>query len=144
MNRFVTERNDGDVQSLQIIYPCLYYAEPKRAMKWLCEVFGFEQGEVSEGPGNTIWNANLSINGATVMLGSVRPDDSYAAKTPAELGGISGSIFVYVADPDAHCAKARASGAQIVTEPFTTGCGSREYAAIDCEGNLWAFGTYRP
>ena len=28
----------------------------------------------------------------------------------------------------------------LVDQPY----GSREYAALDPEGNVWAFGTYRP
>ncbi|ATB28355.1 aminotransferase [Melittangium boletus DSM 14713] len=51
---------------------------------------------------------------------------------------------MYVADVDAHCARARAAGAAIVMEPYNTEYGSRNYAARDLEGNVWSFGTYRP
>jgi uncharacterized glyoxalase superfamily protein PhnB len=39
---------------------------------------------------------------------------------------------------------ARTEGAEIITEPFDTDYGSRDYAALDPEGNEWHFGTYRP
>jgi uncharacterized glyoxalase superfamily protein PhnB len=29
-------------------------------------------------------------------------------------------------------------------EPFDTGYGSRDYSAVDPEGYVWNFGTYRP
>jgi uncharacterized glyoxalase superfamily protein PhnB len=51
---------------------------------------------------------------------------------------------VYVPDTDAHYARARAAGAEIVRELADTPYGSREYSARDVEGNLWSFGTYYP
>ncbi len=79
-----------------------------------------------------------------LMLGSARDDGPYPAKTPRQLGGITGSIYVYVSDPDAHCARAREAGARIAMGPHETDHGSREYAAYDPEGYWWTFGTYRP
>jgi hypothetical protein len=72
-----------------------------------------------------------------VMLGSSRPD------APATRGG-GGGIYVVVIDPDAHCARARDAGAEILREPFDTDYGSRDYSAKDPEGNVWHFGTYQP
>jgi uncharacterized glyoxalase superfamily protein PhnB len=77
------------------------------------------------------------------MLGSSCGDD-FILQTPRKLGGISGGIYVAVADPDAHCAQARAAGAEVLRGPETKDYGSREYACRDLEGNLWSFGTYRP
>jgi predicted enzyme related to lactoylglutathione lyase len=54
------------------------------------------------------------------------------------------SVYVAVPDVDAHCAQARAAGAEITREPFDTDYGSRDYAARDLAGNVWSFGTYRP
>jgi hypothetical protein len=71
------------------------------------------------------------------MLGSSRPD------APATRGG-GGGIYVVVIDPDAHCARARDAGAEILREPFDTDYGSRDYSAKDPEGNVWHFGTYQP
>jgi uncharacterized glyoxalase superfamily protein PhnB len=49
-----------------------------------------------------------------------------------------------VPDPDAHHARARAAGAEIVRALSELDYGSREYSARDLEGNLWSFGTYDP
>jgi uncharacterized glyoxalase superfamily protein PhnB len=53
-------------------------------------------------------------------------------------------FYLAVNDPDAHHARAAAAGAEIVfgftDQPYR----SREYAALDPEGNVWAFGTDRP
>ena len=54
------------------------------------------------------------------------------------------SIYAVIPDPDAHCERAKAAGAQIVRELADQPCGSHEYSARDLEGNLWSFGTYDP
>jgi len=51
---------------------------------------------------------------------------------------------VYVADVDAHYARAKAAGAEIVMELEDTDYGSRGYSVRDLEGHLWSFGTYHP
>ena len=127
----------------QVFYPALRYADAHAAIDWLGAAFGFEKQVVYDGPDNTVAHAQLTLAGSIVMLGSGGAD-RYPAKTPGEVGGFTGSVYVYVADPDAHCARARAAGAQIMNEPGDTEYGSREYAAYDCEGYWWTFGTYRP
>jgi uncharacterized glyoxalase superfamily protein PhnB len=72
------------------------------------------------------------------MLGSDRDDPRLGRRAGM------GWIYVAVADADEHCQTARRQGAEIVTEPFDTDYGSRDYTALDPEGNQWHFGTYRP
>jgi len=99
---------------------------------------------VYDGPDDTVAHAQLRFGGAIVMLGSASNSGPYKARTPRDLGGITGSVYCYVADVDAHCHRARLAGARIAMEPYTTDYGSREYAAYDCEDYWWTFGTYRP
>ena len=49
--------------------------------------------------------------------------------------------FAFDAGVDAICA--RAVGAIIVTEPYDTPYGSREFSCRDPEGHVWSVGTYR-
>ncbi|MFD0787779.1 VOC family protein, partial [Micromonospora azadirachtae] len=53
------------------------------------------------------------------------------------------AVYVAIDDVNAHYARARAAGAEIIREPFDTDYGSRDYAARDLAGNVWSFGTYR-
>jgi uncharacterized glyoxalase superfamily protein PhnB len=131
-------------RSAQVLYPALRYTDAHAAISWLCDAFGFERQVVYDGPDDTVAHAQLTLDGAVLMIGSAREGDAYPGKTPAQLGGITGSIYVYVADPDAHCARARAAGARIDKEPYDTEYGSREYAVRDVEGYWWSFGTYHP
>ena len=62
-----------------------------------------------------------------------------------ETGGIgTQSAFVIVENADAHYARAKAAGAEIVMEVEDQDYGGRLYACLDPEGHLWSFGTYDP
>jgi Glyoxalase-like domain len=66
------------------------------------------------------------------MLGSDR-EDPYGKRAG------QGWLYVAVEDPDAHCRRARAAGAEVMTELHDTDYGSRDYTARDPEGNIWSF-----
>ena len=52
--------------------------------------------------------------------------------------------YVIVEDADAHYARAKAAGAEIVMEIGDQDYGGRLYSCRDPEGHLWNFGTYDP
>jgi len=76
------------------------------------------------------------------MVGNEWSDDH---KSPKSIGGKnSQSVHVQLAvgeDIDAHCAVARAAGAEILAEPETQFYGDRSYRAKDPEGHIWTFGV---
>ncbi len=78
--------------------------------------------------------------GGGIMLGSVREGDSdqVGATNPGTFGA-----YVVTDEPDALYERAKAAGAEIISEPHDTDYGSRDFAARDPEGNRWSFGTYR-
>ena len=136
----MTETTTGTAVTM---FPFLRYEDAPAAIEWLVRAFGLEERGVHANPDGTIAHAELGAGGSVVMLGSARQDD-LGMKTARELGAVTGGIYMYVADVDAHYARAKGAGAAIVYEPRDTGYGSREYGARDLEGNLWSFGTYRP
>ena len=132
--------------SRSTVIPGHRYRNAPAAIEWLCNVFGFEQKAVYEGPIGTIAHAELTLNGGMVMLGSVKDDDyGRGFKSPDELGGIeTRSIYIVVPDADAAHARAVAAGATIVRPLRDTPYGSREFAVIDPEGHTWSAGNYAP
>lgn len=120
------------------LFPATTYADAPHAVRWLQDAFGFAEKAVHPTEDGKIAHAELSFGNGILMLGSARDDPG----NPWAANPIG--IYVVVDDVDAHCAKARAAGAEIVIEPRDTDYGSREYSARDCEGRLWSFGTYRP
>lgn len=134
----------------QSLIPCLRYADAPAAIDFLCDAFGFERHAVypnADDP-SLIDHAQLKLGDSLVMLSSAVPGeaaDRYGWKTAAEAGGITMCVCVVIDDPDTHHARAKAAGAEIVTELHDNpGYPGRSYNARDPEGNDWDFGTYDP
>jgi uncharacterized glyoxalase superfamily protein PhnB len=89
-----------------------------------------------DGAGGRVGHAELRFGDGLVMLGSTRDNDLVTRGTQV--------VYVALDDTDTHHARAVEAGAEVVRAPFDTDYGSRDYAAKDPEGNIWAFGTYRP
>ena len=126
------------------IIPYLRYEDAPAAIDWLERAFGFKRHAVHEDGGKVV-HAEISHGDGMLMLASTTGAEEHAAKPPKQVGGtVTGGIYVAVEDPDAHCARAREAGAEILREPADQPYGSRDYAARDPEGFVWSFGTYRP
>jgi uncharacterized glyoxalase superfamily protein PhnB len=121
------------------VYPNLLYDDADTAMDWL-ERLGFECREVHRSDAGAVAHAELSFGGAIVMLGSGGVGREPFRSVP------TGGSLVYVAldEIDALYAHAREEGAEVALELTDTDYGSRDFPLRDPEGNLWAFGTYRP
>jgi uncharacterized glyoxalase superfamily protein PhnB len=125
-------------QTAPTLYPLMRFTDAPAAIDFLERAFGLRRREVIGNPDGTIAHAELSLGPSILMLGSDRDDP--------RLGRRAGTGWIYVAvdDADDHCRRARNAGAEIVQEPFDTDYGSRDYTALDLEGNQWHFGTYQP
>lgn len=136
--------NETRLQGAAII-PALRYVDAAAAVEWLCAAFGFERHLVVPGEDGAIAHAQLTFQNSMIMLGSVRKgeyDDLLIQPTNA--GAVTQAPYVIVDDVDAHCARARAAGAEIVMEPADQDYGGRLYICRDIESHLWNFGSYDP
>ncbi|MGK5741793.1 VOC family protein [Micromonospora sp. URMC 103] len=122
---------------MRTVYPVFRYPDPRAAVDWLCGAFGFQVHALHQGPDGDLAHAELVLDTGLIMIGG------RAGPRPRPAGD-DWVVYVAVDDVDAHCARARAAGADITREPFDTDYGSRDYAARDLAGNVWSFGTYRP
>jgi uncharacterized glyoxalase superfamily protein PhnB len=127
------------------IIPTMRYRDAPAAIEWLCKAFGFERHLVVPGENNTVAHAQLVFGNGMIMLGSDRKDDyGRLVGTPKALGGTTQGPYIIVPDADAHYARAKAAGAEIVIEIADQDHGGRAYSARDPEGHVWNFGTYDP
>ncbi|HUN79017.1 MAG TPA: VOC family protein [Solirubrobacteraceae bacterium] len=125
------------------IFPALRYRDANAAIEWLGRAFGFQEKVVHRGEHSEVNHAELALGTGIVMLGQARPA-GWLGGGASDARASTMSVYVVVADPDAHHERARAAGAEIVRELTDEDYGSREYSARDPEGNLWSFGTYDP
>ena len=125
------------------IFPALRFRDATAAISWLKEAFAFEEKAVYRGDDGKVQHAELRLGTGVVMLGTSREEGWMAGKAP-DARASTISIYTVVDDPDAHCERAKAAGAEIVRQLADMDYGSREYSARDLDGNLWSFGTYDP
>lgn len=120
------------------ITPNVFYDDVGEALEWLAKAFGFETRMKIPGPQGEIVHAEMTVLDSVVMMSPAAPQPDW--KTPASLGGaVTTSLYVYVDDVDAHCAAARAAGAEIVEELEDMFWGDRTYVAKDLAGHRWSF-----
>jgi uncharacterized glyoxalase superfamily protein PhnB len=121
----------------------LFYEDAHAAIDWLGRAFGLVPRLIVEGDAGEIIHSELTFGEGVVMIGA-------AGKSPwtrsprSQAGANTQSLFLYVDDVESHCARARAAGATIATEPRTSDYGDeywsdRSYEAVDCEGHHWWF-----
>jgi uncharacterized glyoxalase superfamily protein PhnB len=121
----------------------IFYEDPAAAIDWLCRAFGFQVRIKVEGEGGQILHSELEFGEGLVMVGGTARG-KHRASPRSIAGANTQSLMAYVDDLDAHCARARANGAKILSEPVLTDYGEdhwadRIYEAEDLEGHRWWF-----
>jgi uncharacterized glyoxalase superfamily protein PhnB len=126
--------------STPTIYPGLQYADADAGMKWLEDVLGCTRREDHRDDDGNVVHAEMDFRGAILMLSTAGVGREPFRSLPA------GGRLVYIAldEVDELYERVRAAGGEIALELTDTDYGSRDFTARDPEGNLWAFGTYRP
>jgi uncharacterized glyoxalase superfamily protein PhnB len=119
-----------------IILPHVVYQDVAAAIAYLSATFGFEEhyryGDPASG------GAQIHLGDAWVQLRSARED----GKSPAQAGCWTQSLSIFVADVEAHYARAKSAGAKFAEELHETVYGERQYVAVDPEGHSWLFSQH--
>jgi len=120
----------------------IFYEDPKRAIEWLCNAFGFEVRLIVETGDGGIAHSELVYGDGLVMVGDASKRGFWT--TPRKAGGNTQSLMVVVDDIEAHYARAKANGATVSQELQVSDYGpeywtDRVYGANDCEGHHWWF-----
>ena len=117
--------------------PSVIYQDPKAAMRWLESAFGFETAIYIEGDDGGFIHCQMRYGDDLISVGQEWADDF---KSPLKVGGKNTQLtsIQIDTDVDAHCERARAAGAVIVTEPNTQFYGDRTYRCRDPEGHNWS------
>ena len=114
------------------------YRDPRAALAWLEAAFGFETSLLIEGPNGDVVHSQMNVGDGLIMVG---PEWDDRHRSPAAIGGVNTQSAHVNLDEDmnAHCARARAAGAKIYSEPEDQFYGERLYGAYDLEGHQWTF-----
>jgi uncharacterized glyoxalase superfamily protein PhnB len=124
----------------------VYYERAAEAIDWLCKAFDFQVRLKVEGEGGKIEHSELVYGDGVVMVSEAHRGEKYPyRRAPSQIAGVNTqSMMIYVDDVEAHCRRARAAGAKIVTEPTTQDYGEeywtdRGYECEDIGGHHWWF-----
>lgn len=117
----------------------VFYRDPRAALAWLQQAFGFEPGMVVSDRDGNIVHAEMHFGDGYLMLGAEWAD---FVASPVSVGGKNTQMLhVQLQEGiDAHCDHARTAGAEIQQEPTDQFYGDRTYRARDPEGHVWTFG----
>jgi uncharacterized glyoxalase superfamily protein PhnB len=113
-----------------VVIPVLIYPDVREAVAWLGTAFGFgERVRIGENH-----RAQLGFGDGAVIVADARDE-----RRPPRQGEVTHSVIVRVEDLDAHCERAKSTGARIVMEPTDFEYGERQYTAEDPAGHQWTF-----
>lgn len=110
------------------------------AIEFYKRAFGAEERGRMQSPDGKIAHAELRIGDSVLMLSD--PFPQFVTKAPTELGGTTGSIFLYVEDVDAVVQQAVDAGATLEVEVVDQFWGDRFGAVSDPFGHVWSIATH--
>jgi uncharacterized glyoxalase superfamily protein PhnB len=123
------------------ITPNVFYDDPAAALEWLAKAFGFETRMSMPGADGGVMHAEMQVADSVVMMSPTASADEWRGPRSLD-GSVTQSLYVYVDDVDAHCARARGAGAEILSELEDMFWGDRTYVAKDPEGHRWTFAQH--
>jgi uncharacterized glyoxalase superfamily protein PhnB len=129
------------------VVPMISYEDGIAALEWLANAFGFREVARLTAPDGRLWHGEMQAGTGLIMLASPTPDyrsprshreTCEQARKWSEVPWIIDGVLVFVDDLDGHFARARASGATILSS-IEEGAPARRYRAEDLEGHRWFF-----
>jgi PhnB protein len=120
--------------------PYLAVDDAAEAIEYYKKAFGAKERMRMETPDGKIGHAELEIGDSMVMLSDPFPHAT--TRPPKELGGTSGSVFMYVEDVDAVVKQAVDTGATITMEVADQFWGDRFGSIQDPFGHSWSIATH--
>ena len=105
------------------------------------KAFGFTKRGMMNGPDGKPMHAELTLRGATLMLG---PENAALGKRSAKnVGASPASLFLYVEKVDKSVAKAVSLGANAKGPVMDMFWGDRCGTVVDPDGYTWMVGTHK-
>ena len=120
--------------------PYLIVDDAAEAIAYYTKAFGAKERGRMQAPGGKIGHAELEIGDSIVMLSD--PFPGAVTRPPKELGGATGSVFLYVEDVDAVVERAVDAGATVSMEVADQFWGDRYGKITDPFGHQWGLAQH--
>jgi PhnB protein len=112
----------------------------KAAAAFYQKAFGFAKRSIMDGPDGKAVHAELTLRGATLMLGPEMPQ--MGSRSPKALGGSPASLYLLTENADKAVAKAVKLGATARGPVMDMFWGDRCGTVVDPEGYSWMIATH--
>ncbi len=129
------------------VIPMIAYEDGPKAMDWLSDAFGFKERARVTTPAGGLSHGEMEAGDGLIMLATPSPDyegprkhreGCEQARKWSSVPYIIDGVLVYVPDISAHYERARAAGANILSE-LEEGQEGKRYRVEDLEGHRWMF-----
>jgi len=114
------------------VTPYLLAEDAAKLVEFIKNAFGAKVEFESRNPAGGVMHAEVSIDGARIMIGGTRPG----------VNAVPGMIYLYVADTDANYNNALKAGATTLMAPANQFYGDRNAGVKDLAGNQWYIATH--
>jgi len=123
------------------ITPYLAVEDAGKAIDFYKDAFGAEELMRMPGPDGKIAHAEIQIGDSKLMLSD--PFEQSSVQPPAERGGPTASIFLYVEDVDSTFEQATEAGATVTSPLEDMFWGDRFGTVTDPFGHVWSMATHK-
>ena len=111
------------------------------AVSFYQKAFGFTKRGIINGPDGKPMHAELTLRGATLMLGPESPERGM--RTAKAIGGSAVNLYIYAENVDKTVAKAVSLGANAPAPVMDMFWGDRCGAVVDRDGYTWTVATHK-
>ena len=122
------------------VTPHLAVDDASAAIEFYKRALGAKERVRMSAPDGKVAHAELEIGDSLIMLSDPFPHAQ--TRPPAELGGTTGSVFLYVEDVDAAFQQAVDAGATVAMAPEDMFWGDRFGSVMDPFGHHWSLATH--
>lgn len=127
-------------EGYRTLTPYLAVDDATEAIEFYERAFGANERSRMPGPDGKIAHAELLIGDSLVMLSDPFPQST--VKPPAQVGGTTAGLFMYVEDVDAAYRRAIDAGATETMPPEDMFWGDRFASVADPFGHSWEIATH--
>lgn len=121
------------------VTPAIVVRNAAAAIDFYKRAFGAEEINRMAAPDGSIMHAEIRIGDSVVMLGE--ENEQWGTRSPSSLGGVHGSLHIYVADADASFDRALKAGATVRYPLEDAFWGDRYGKVTDPFGHEWGIAT---
>jgi PhnB protein len=121
------------------VTPAIVVRDAAKAIDFYKRAFGAEEINRMAGPDGSIMHAEIRIGDSVLMLGE--ESEQWGTRSPLSLGGVHGSLHIYVADADASFNRAIQAGATVRYPLEDAFWGDRYGKVTDPFGHEWGIAT---